>query len=66
MMKRGWLKECTEYLQLNSETVKVEAGVLVDTDKEEPFNLVFRYRAAPAVIRRSSLTRTFRLSATYF
>ncbi|MDO9423484.1 MAG: A24 family peptidase [Methylobacter sp.] len=39
MMQQGWRKECTEYLQLNPETAQ--------TEKEEPFNLVFPLSRCP-------------------
>ncbi len=39
MMQQGWHKECTEYLQLNPETVQ--------TEKEKAFNLVFPLSHCP-------------------
>jgi len=39
MMQQGWRKECSEYLQLNPETAQ--------TEKEEPFNLVFPLSRCP-------------------
>ncbi|MFI3185519.1 MAG: A24 family peptidase [Methylococcaceae bacterium] len=38
MMQRGWRKECTEYLQLDKETLPIE---------EEQFNLVFPLSRCP-------------------
>ncbi|MGZ5585235.1 MAG: prepilin peptidase [Methylobacter sp.] len=46
MMQRGWRKECLEYLQINSDSSKIDA--LNDTNKEEPFNLVFPLSRCPA------------------
>lgn len=45
MMQRGWRKECMEYLQIDQEAPK--AGTLGDTDKEQPFNLVFPLSCCP-------------------
>jgi leader peptidase (prepilin peptidase)/N-methyltransferase len=45
MMQRGWRKECAEYLQINSDSSKIDA--LNDTNKEEPFNLVFPLSRCP-------------------
>jgi leader peptidase (prepilin peptidase)/N-methyltransferase len=60
MMQRGWRKECTEYLQLNQETPELgdldstsapahakHLHPVGDTDKEEPFNLVFPLSRCP-------------------
>jgi leader peptidase (prepilin peptidase)/N-methyltransferase len=46
MMQRGWRKECMEYLQIDSDSSKID--VLNDTNKEEPFNLVFPLSRCPA------------------
>lgn len=43
IMQQGWRKECREYLQINP-----EADSLGDTDKEEPFNLVFPLSRCPS------------------
>ncbi len=61
MMQRGWRKECTEYLQLNQETPELgdldatsapahapRLRLVGDTDKEEPFNLVFPLSRCPS------------------
>lgn len=46
MMRRGWRKECLEYLQIDSDPAKTD--ILSDTNKEEPFNLVFPLSRCPS------------------
>lgn len=46
MMQRGWRKECLEYLQISSNPSRPD--ILDDTNKEEPFNLVFPLSRCPS------------------